>query len=121
MKQHLFAIGVALVLLSAGCAGSSKPPAPANGSLAQSEAIAILKSMYPEFNGYPNDNLAPKRIIAQKNEDGWHIAFVQEGSGRPIISAKCFLVQNDKAITKIGEFNPKIGDMTQNISAITCR
>lgn len=91
------------------------------GSLTESEAIAVLKNKYPEFKDYPSDNLPPKRIIAERDTDGWYITFLQLGSGRPILGAKCFLVKNDKSIIKIGEFNPDINSNVLDISPKTCR
>ena len=79
-------------------------------ALSESEAISLLKAVYPEFKNYPNDNLPPQSIQTKQASNGWYVAFVQEGSGRPILEAKCFLVKNDKTITIIGEYLPKIGE-----------
>jgi len=92
-----------------------------NSSFTKSEAINILKTKYPEFKDYPSDNLPPKRIIAERDTDGWYITFLQLGSGRPILGAKCFLVKNDKSVVKIGEFNPDINNTVLDISPRTCR
>jgi hypothetical protein len=78
--------------------------------LTESEAISLLKAAYPEFKNYPNDNLPPQSIQTKQASNGWYVAFVQEGSGRPILEAKCFLVRQDKTITSIGEYSPKVGD-----------
>jgi len=78
--------------------------------LTESEAISLLKAAYPEFKNYPNDNLPPQSIQTKQASNGWYIAFVQEGSGRPILEAKCFLVSDDKTITSIGEYAPKVGE-----------
>ena len=78
--------------------------------LTESEAISLLKAAYPEFKNYPNDNLPPQSIQTKQASSGWYIAFVQEGSGRPILEAKCFLVTNDKNITSIGVYLPKVGE-----------
>lgn len=79
-------------------------------ALSESEAISTLKAVYPEFKNYPNDNLPPQSIQTKQASNGWYIAFIQEGSGRPILEAKCFLVTNEKNITIIGEYLPKIGE-----------
>ena len=79
-------------------------------SLTESEAISLLKATYPEFKNYPNDNLPPQSIQTKQASNGWYVAFVQEGSGRPILEAKCFLVTVDKTITSIGEYAPKVGE-----------
>ncbi len=78
--------------------------------LTESEAISLLKAAYPEFKNYPNDNLPPQTIQTKQASNGWYVVFVQEGSGRPILEAKCFLVTEDKIITGIGEYVPKVGE-----------
>jgi hypothetical protein len=84
--------------------------------LTESEAISLLKAAYPEFKNYPNDNLPPQSIQTKQASNGWYVAFVQEGSGRPILEAKCFLVTNDKTITSIGEYVPKVGEDRYDLS-----
>jgi len=79
-------------------------------ALSESEAISLLKAAYPEYKNYPNDNLPPQSIQTKQASNGWYVAFVQEGSGRPILEAKCFLVSNEKTITIIGKYLPKIGE-----------
>ena len=74
--------------------------------LTESEAVSVLKNAYPEFRDYPNDNLPPQSIRTEKGENGWYVAFVQEGSGRPIIQARCFFAKNDKSTQDIGTFSP---------------
>jgi len=78
--------------------------------LTKSEAISLLKASYPEFKNYPNDNLPPQSIQTKQTSNGWYVAFVQEGSGRPILEAKCFQVKDDKTIAFIGEFLPKVSE-----------
>ena len=84
--------------------------------LTESEAISLLKNAYPEFKDYPNDNLPPQSIQTKQASNGWYVAFVQEGSGRPILEAKCFLVTDDKTITFIGEYLPKVGEDRYDLS-----
>jgi hypothetical protein len=88
-------------------------------NLSESEAISVLKTAYPEFNSYPNNNLPPQSIRTEKDLNGWYVAFVQEGSGRSIIGAKCFFVNNDRSIRVIGEFNPSIDDIDFSIKNCT--
>ena len=76
----------------------------------ESEAISLVKAAYPEFKNYPNDNLPPQSIQTKQASNGWYVAFVQEGSGRPILEAKCFLVKDDKTIIVIGEYVPRAGE-----------
>lgn len=90
-----------------------------NRTLSEADALATLKTAYPEFQNYPNTNLPPQSIRMQQNADGWYVAFVQEGSGRPILGAKCFFVGNNRTIRTIGEFVPAIDDT--DFSIITCK
>ena len=78
--------------------------------LTESEAISLLKTAYPKYKNYPNNNLPPQSIQTKQASNGWYVAFVQEGSGRPRLEAKCFLVTNGKTITSIGEYVPKVGE-----------
>jgi hypothetical protein len=78
--------------------------------LTKTEAISLLKVAYPEFKIYPNDNLPPQSIQTKQASNGWYVAFIQEGSGRPILEAKCFLVKDDKTIALIGEYLPNVGE-----------
>ena len=78
--------------------------------LTESEAISLLKAAYPEFNDYPNQNLPPQSIQTRQASNGWYVAFVQEGSGRPILEAKCFLVLNDKTIATVGVYSPRVSE-----------
>lgn len=88
--------------------------------MSESRAIATIKNTFPELNDYPSDQLPPRSIKTEKADNGWYVGFVQEGSGRPIISAKCFFVDNNKSVAKISEFNPNINDNALNISPKTC-
>jgi hypothetical protein len=78
--------------------------------LKESEAISLLKATYPEYKNYPNNNLPPQLIQTKQTSNGWYVAFVQEGSGRPILEAKCYFITNDKSMTIIGEYLPKVGE-----------
>jgi hypothetical protein len=92
-----------------------------SGILSESTAIETIKNQFPEFKEYPSDKLAPKSIKTEKATDGWYVAFVQEGSGRPILSAKCYLIDNQKNIVSEKTYNPAIGeDSTAEFSPITC-
>jgi len=87
-----------------------------NRGLTESEAISLLKVAYPEFKNYPNDDLPPQSIQTKQASNGWYIAFIQEGSGRPILEAKCFLVTEYKTIVSIGEYSPKFGEDRYDLS-----
>ena len=88
----------------------------------ESTAIESLKAQFLEFKGYPIDNLPPRSIKTEKAVDGWYVAFVQEGSGRPIILAKCYFVDNAKNVTSVGIYSPKYSDYSiSDISLQNCQ
>jgi len=91
------------------------------GTTSESKAIELIKNGHPDLKEYPSDKLAPRSIKTEKAKDGWYVAFIQEGSGRPIISAKCFLVDNQRNIMSEKTYNPAIGeDSSAEFSPITC-
>ena len=112
------------MILFSGCSFQKQKTinnSPSSSDITESEAISIIKNNYPEFKEYPSNNLPPKSIKTEKGPDGWYVAFVQEGSGRPIISAKCYLIDNQKNIMSEKTHNPAIGeDSTAKFSPITC-
>jgi hypothetical protein len=85
-------------------------------ALSESEAISMMKATHPEYKNYPNDNLPPQSIQTKQASNGWYVAFVQEGSGRPILQAKCFLIRDDKTMMSIGEYVPKVGEDRYDLS-----
>ena len=89
---------------------------------AQATAVQAIKAKRPEFMDYPSTSLPPKAIISEAGEDnGWYIAFVQEGSGRPVISATCFFVDKGGNILSEKQYTPTEGeDLTAPFSARTC-
>ncbi len=90
-------------------------------TISESTAIETIKNKFPELKEYPNDKLAPKSIKTEKARDGWYVAFVQEGSGRPIISATCFFVDNNKNIMSMKTYTPGVEeDSAAEFSPRTC-
>lgn len=95
------------------------------GIISESKAIETIKNKYPELKEYPSYKLAPKSIKTEKTGDGWYVAFIQEGSGVPIIDARCFFVKNDNSIMQIkytphgnafiGEFSVKECKLVENM------
>jgi len=85
-------------------------------------AIARVKAEYPELSDYPSDLLPPKSIRYAQVNDTWYVAFIQEGSGVPIISAKCFTVDGSGVVILFREYTPQSGDVTTNpFSPISCK
>jgi hypothetical protein len=69
-----------------------------NPNLSDNGIIQLLKDIHPELKDYPSDGLPPKSIKSEFKDDVWYIGFLQEGSGVPIISARCFSVDSDNVI-----------------------
>jgi hypothetical protein len=88
--------------------------------LSEKDAISLIKNQYPELQDFPSDGLPPKVIRTEKANDGWYVMFETQGSGRPIIDAKCFLVDNTKDVTLIGQYKPETDAIQFNISIKTC-
>lgn len=110
----LFCIGVSYWYFNGSKTSTS-------GTISESKAIETIKNKYPELEEYPSDKLAPKSIKTEKASDGWYVAFVQEGSGRPIISATCFFMDNNKNIMSVKTYTPGIEeDFAVEFSPRTC-
>ncbi|MFH0749919.1 MAG: hypothetical protein V1917_03355 [Candidatus Gottesmanbacteria bacterium] len=90
------------------------------GAISESIAIETLQNKFPELREYPNDNLPPKSIKTEKTSGGWYVAFIQEGSGVPIIDARCFLVKNDKSFTQ-NKYIPQDNALIGEFSARECK
>ena len=99
------------------------PKAGQKTEITEADAIKTIQNQYSEFQTYPSDSLPPKTIQTQQTTDGWYVAFVQEGSGKPIISANCFFVNNDKSVKTNGVYEPAVVPSTTSLkfSAETCQ
>jgi hypothetical protein len=87
----------------------------------EATAVQIIESKFPELKEYPSDQLPPKSIRTERSIDGWYVAFIQEGSGRPVISAKCYFIDNKKNIMSIRTYIPNsMEDAYDTFSAKTC-
>ena len=107
-------IGVILGLLIMLWSNKPKPVMP------EQEAVNLVKSQFPELQKFPSNNLPPTTIKTEKAQNGWYVAFIINGSGRPIISAQCFFVKNDKTLTTTGSLPPGHPDDKLNLSPKTC-
>ena len=87
--------------------------------ISKEEAISLIKKQYPQLQDFPSDGLPPKIIRSEKSSYGWYVMFETQGSGIPIIEAKCFLVDNAKIVYQIGKYK-NAGDMKNNLSVKTC-
>jgi len=87
--------------------------------ISEKEAISLIKKQYPQLQDFPSDGLPPKIIRSEKSNYEWYVMFETQGSGIPIIEAKCFLVDNAKIVYQIGKYK-NTGDMKNNLSVKTC-
>jgi hypothetical protein len=124
MKDKVLPVTIVfLILVSAGFVlwFISAPKSSGHETIDEATAVQIIKSEFPELKGYPSNQLPPKSIRTEKSDDGWYVAFIQEGSGRPVISAKCYFVDTTKNILNIKTYTPEIGDDSpEKFSAKTC-
>jgi len=84
------------------------------------DAIRIVQETWPDLRDYSSGHLTLKTIGTQKAPDGWYVAFIQEGSGVPIISARCYHVANDRTVRQTGLLNHSIMVQRGDFSPVTC-
>ena len=90
------------------------------GLIDERAAVRLAQHTYPDLRAYPSDDLPPKSIRAEQAPDGWYLAFIQEGSGLPILSARCYHVGNNGTVTLRGTVNRSIMVMPQEFSPVRC-
>lgn len=117
-NKLLMLISIFIVLL---CAGFSYWFISKSKTISEATAIEIIKNKFSDLKEYPSNQLPPKSIKTEKANDGWYVAFIQEGSGKPIIGAKCFFVNNNEDVVEIDKFDSSINNNTLNISPKTCK
>lgn len=71
----------------------------------EDEAIQMVQDSFPNLKDYPSDRLPPKSIKAARGDTAWYVAFIQEGSGVPIVSAQCYSVDDQQRVVKIGAYD----------------
>lgn len=115
--------GVLIALVAYWINSARRPAAVQQPSTAMNEASAIdrVQTEHSELNDYPSDRLPPKSIVTLQEGNVWYVAFVQNGSGVPIISARCFRVASNGEVTETGSYTPMGADAPLTISAKTCR
>lgn len=84
------------------------------------EAVRLVQENYPDLNKYPADTFPVRSIRTERSSDGWYVAFIQEGSGVPIISARCYHVGNDRNVTLTGTVNQGTMVMVPDFSPKKC-
>lgn len=83
-------------------------------------AVRLVQQTNPELMAYPSGRLPPRSIRTAKAPDGWYVAFIQEGSGLPILSARCYYVGNDRNVRLSGVVNHSIMVLPKDFSAQAC-
>lgn len=105
MKNKLLIVIIGLVVVLILIASYFYFKKPNNTTpITMSEAVAIetLKAKFPELKDYPDNNGFPPKVIkTEQASDGWYVAFIEEGSGVPIIDVRCFLIKNNKDTEEI--------------------
>ncbi len=78
----------------------------------EEESILAVKEKFPEVRDYPCDvdrcntlSDLPRYIQSEFKDKVWYHAFIQTGSGVPIINAECFAVKSDGHVEKIGQYS----------------
>jgi len=84
------------------------------------DAIRLVQDTYPELRAYPSDDLPPQSIRTEQAPEGWYVAFIQEGSGLPILSARCYYVGCDQTVRLTGMVNESIMVLPQDFSPQRC-
>ncbi len=91
-----------------------------HGLIDEKEAIGLVRERYPDLLTYPSDGLPPRSIKTEQTPGGWYIAFIQEGSGLPILSARCYFVSNNRTIRLTGTVNQSMLVLPRDFSAQRC-
>ncbi len=85
------------------------------------KAVIQLKTKYPELKDYPSDKLPPRSIVFEQEQSNLYVAFVQNGSGRAILEARCFLIKPNNTIVENVKFTPNSVNVSGlNFSAKEC-
>ena len=90
-------------------------------SLSEADAISVAQNTNPNLKDYPSDKLPPRSITTEKDYTGWYIAFIQNGSGIPIISAQCYFVDSKRNVMETGTYKPSLAEnFPSDFSVKTC-
>jgi hypothetical protein len=90
------------------------------GLIDERTAVRMVQDRYPELAAYPSDGLPPRSIMTERASGGWYVAFIQEGSGLPILSARCYFAGDNRTVLATGMVNRSIMVMPQAFSPLRC-
>ena len=88
----------------------------------RAEAIAMVILKHPELRDFSYGTLPPTSIeTAPVPNGGWHVAFVQRGSGRPgILDARCFRVDGRGKVSSVGTIFVRLHEQVNEINLSNC-
>lgn len=125
MKKYYFLGGAVMLVIALGIfwtfQHTAAPGSTPTDMMTREAAIGLVAAKYPELASYPSEALPPRTIISESSLEGWYLAFVQNGSGRPILSARCFKAVMDGTVVPSGEYIPHGEPEPLTISAKTCQ
>mgnify|MGYP003346147405 CR=1 FL=1 len=75
-------------------------------SISLDDAVTAIERQHPELSSYPSTTFPVKRIQSEPGAGGINVAFITEGSGRPIVEAHCYFVGDDGTVLETGAFLP---------------
>lgn len=90
------------------------------GILDEKAAISIVQGKYPKLYAFPSSEFPVKVIQSQRDQNGWYLAFITEGSGLPIIGAECFYVGDNRTVQEIPAGNRSYNTQPDQFSPRTC-
>ncbi|GEM_PF-5097442 len=70
----------------------------------KAKAVLQVKAKHPELKDYPFSGLPPRSLVIEEDNSGIYLAFIQNGSGIPILDARCFIVKPDNTIIEKEKF-----------------
>lgn len=85
---------------------------------------AAVEAAYPEFKNFEfQESFAGKVTMQEEVGSDFYIAYVENGSGLPIVKATCFRVDKDFKVTQIGTFPDPVDSYAgySSIDVRTCK
>ncbi len=83
----------------------------------------LIEIKYPDFRDYENQESFAGHAVATDSRDGdFYVAYLELGSGIPIVNATCFQVDEQKTVKRIGSFPHPSGSLVshEEFDPVTC-
>ncbi|MEN6611072.1 MAG: hypothetical protein ABFC24_09520 [Methanoregulaceae archaeon] len=90
------------------------------GFLDADSAIALVQDRYSDLREFPSEEFPVRTITTEKADDGWYVAFITEGSGVPITSARCYIVDDNRSVQEVAVVKHSLFVQTDEFSAQKC-